>query len=158
MHYRAFIGSLIYLLSKRVDLSFTVHKLAKFSANPGKVNFEGLIHLLVYVRGNKTLVLKYYKDVNGAPVTDLLRKASIKTENRLMPFTDSIWQDCPDTGRITGAYIIFYQGGKIGHSTHIPGPVAQSSAKSKYNAACTAGMDLAHFRILIHELLKNYLT
>ena len=28
-----------------------------------------------------------------------------------MAFSDSVWQDCPDTGRSTGAYIIFYQGG-----------------------------------------------
>ena len=42
IHYRACIGSLIYLLSTRVDLSFAVHKLAKFSANCGKVHFEGL--------------------------------------------------------------------------------------------------------------------
>ena len=40
IHYRACIGSLIYLLSTRMDLSFAVHKLAKFSANPGKVHFE----------------------------------------------------------------------------------------------------------------------
>ena len=46
IHYRACIGSLIYLLSTRVDLSFSVHKLAKFSANAGKVRFEGLVHLL----------------------------------------------------------------------------------------------------------------
>ena len=46
IHYRACIGSLIYLLSTIVDLSFAVHKLAKFSANPGKVYCEGLIHLL----------------------------------------------------------------------------------------------------------------
>ena len=46
IHYRACIGSLIYLLSTKVDLIFAVHKLAKFSANTGKVHFEGLIHLL----------------------------------------------------------------------------------------------------------------
>ena len=40
INYRACIGSLIYLLSTRVDLSFAVHNLAKFSANPGKVHFE----------------------------------------------------------------------------------------------------------------------
>ena len=39
IHYRAFIGSLIYLLSTRVELGFSVHKLAKFSVNPGKVHF-----------------------------------------------------------------------------------------------------------------------
>ena len=37
------------------------------------------------------------------------------------------WQDCPDTGRSTGAYIISYQGGPIDHGTHVPGPVAKSS-------------------------------
>ena len=55
IHYRICIGSLIYLLSTRVELSFAVHKLAKFSANLGKVNFEGLMHLLRYIRYNKTL-------------------------------------------------------------------------------------------------------
>ena len=58
IHYRSCIGYLIYLLSTRVDLSFAVHKLAKFSANPGKVNFEGSVHLLRYIRDNKTLGLK----------------------------------------------------------------------------------------------------
>ena len=58
IHYRDCIGSLIYLLSTRVELSFAVHKLAKFSANPGKVHFEGLVHLLGYIRDNKTLGLK----------------------------------------------------------------------------------------------------
>ena len=72
-----------------------------------------------------------------------------------MDFSDSSWQDCPDTGRSTGAYNIFYQGGPIDHDTHVPGPVAQSSAESDYNAACTAGMALAHFRMLIHELLNE---
>ena len=40
IHYRAYIGSLIYLLSTRVDLRFAVHMLAKFSENPGKVHFD----------------------------------------------------------------------------------------------------------------------
>ena len=118
-----------------MDLSFAVHKLATFSANPGNVNFEGLVHLLRYIRDNNTLGLKYYADLNDAPVTDLLRQANIKTKNHLMAFSDSSWQDCPDTGRRTGAYIIFYQGGPIDHGTHVPGPVAQYSSESEYNAA-----------------------
>ena len=111
-----------------MDLSFAVHKLENFSANPGKVHFEGLIHLLGYIRDNKTLGLKYYADLNDLPVNDLLRQAIIKTNNNLMYFSDSSWQYCPDTGRSAGAYIIIYQGGPIDHVTHVPGPVAQSSA------------------------------
>ena len=69
-----------------MDLSFAVHNLAKFSANPGKVHFEGLVHLLRYIRDNKTLGLKYYADLNDAPVTDLLRQANINTKNHWMAF------------------------------------------------------------------------
>ena len=72
-----------------------------------------------------------------------------------MNVSDPSWQDCPDTGRSTGANIIFYQAGPIDHRTNGPGPVAQSSAESEYNAACTTGMALAHFRMLIHELLNK---
>ena len=46
IHYRYCIGSFIYLLYTRVDLSFAVHKLEKFTLNPGKAHFEGLVHLL----------------------------------------------------------------------------------------------------------------
>ena len=75
--------------------------------------------------------LKYYADINDAPVTDLLRQASIKTENHLMSFSDSSWQYCPDTGISTVSYIIFYHGGPIDHDTHVPVPVAQSSVESE---------------------------
>ena len=74
------------------------------------------------------MVFKYYADMKNAPLSDLLIQASINTENQFMGFSDSSWQDCPDTGRITGECIIFYQGGQIDHGTHVPVPVAQSSA------------------------------
>ena len=153
--YKSCIGSLIYLIYTRVNLSFSVHKLANFSSNPGKVNFEGLVHLLRYIRHNKTLGLKYYDDVKDAPLSDLLRQYNIKTKNQLMAFSDFIWKDCPFTGRIIWAYIIFYQGRPIYHGTPVPGPVSESIAESEYNAACTEGMYLSHFRMLIHELLSK---
>ena len=60
------------------------------------------------------------------------------------------------TGRSTGGYIIFYQGGTIDHGANVQGPYAQSFSQSYYNEACTAGVALAHSRMLIHELLiKN---
>ena len=109
-----------------------------------------------YIRENKTLGLKYCADFNDASVSDLLRQAIIKTKNHLMAFFGSSWQDFPDTGRNIGACIIFYQGGPIDHGTHVPGPIAQSSAEREYNEACTSVMALAHFRMLIHGLLNKY--
>ena len=102
-----------------------------------------------------TLGLKYYADNNDAQVSDMLRQAIIKTENHDMDFSEDIWKAFPDTGRITGAYIIFYQGRTIDHGTHVPGTFSQSSAKSQYNETFTARMALAHFRMLIHELFNK---
>ena len=136
-------------------LSFSVHKSAKFSSNPAKVHFKGLVYQLRYIRDNKTLGLQYYADINDTPLSGLLRQTSINNKNQLMVLYDYSWKDCPDTGRSTGAYLIFYQGGPIDHGTYVPGTVAQSSAESGYNASGTAGMDSAHFRMLINELLNN---
>ena len=55
IHYRACVGSLIFLLSERVDFCFQVHSLAKFSSNPGKLNRGVLVHLLRYIGGNNNL-------------------------------------------------------------------------------------------------------
>ena len=93
--------------------------------------------------------------MKDSPLSNLLRQVNIKTENQLMAFSDYSWQYCPDTSRSTGSYVIFYQGGTIEHVTHVTGPVAQQCAESEYNAACTTVMSLAHFRMLINELLNK---
>ena len=55
-----------------------MHKLEKFSANPGKLHFEGLVHLLKYIRDNKTLGLKYYANIDDAPVSTYWDKLVLK--------------------------------------------------------------------------------
>ena len=114
-----------------------------------------MVHLFRYIKDNENLGLEYYADMNDAPLSDLSRQASINNENQFMDFYNSSWKYCPETGRSTGEYSIFYQSGPIDHITHVPVPVAQSSAESEYNAACTAGMALARFRVLINELLNK---
>ena len=64
-----------------------------------------------------------------------------------MDLSDYSCQYCPDTGRSTGAYIIFYQYGILDHGTHVPGTLDQSSAESEYNAACTVEMAQAYLRM-----------
>ena len=120
-------------------MSFSVHKLETFSPNPGKVHFDGLVHLLRYIRDSKTLGLKYYADMKYVTLSDLLRQSIITNKNQLMAFSDSSWQYCTDTGRSTGAYINFDQGRPIANGTHITGPVVHSSEESEYNTACTTG-------------------
>ena len=148
IHYIACVGSLIFVFPTRVDLC------EKFSSNLSKVHFDCLVHMFRYIRDNKNLGLKYAR-IEDSHLSNLLRQASIKTENQMMLFSDSICQDCPDNGRRTGAYIVLYQGGPIDHCTHVTGPVAQSSDESEYNASCTALLSPANFRMLNNILLKK---
>ena len=54
IYYRAYIGSLIYLLSTRVDLSFAVHKLAKFKQTLVKYTLK-YWYIFLYTLGEKRL-------------------------------------------------------------------------------------------------------
>ena len=87
-----------------------------------------MVHFLIYIRLNKTLVFNYYSDIKDATLSELLIQANIKTKNWLMVFSDYSWKYFPDTGRITGAYIIFYQDGPIYHGTHVPVTIALHDA------------------------------
>ena len=72
IHYSACVVSLIYIFNTRVDLYFSVNKLAKFSSNSGKLSFEGLVQFLRYIRYNKNLGLIYYANIEDATLSDLL--------------------------------------------------------------------------------------
>ena len=79
------------------------------------------------------MVLRYYEKIGDATIYELSRQVIFNNEKKLMVFSVSIWQDFPYTGISTVSYILFYQGGQIGHFTHVPGPVDQYSAESEYN-------------------------
>ena len=78
-------------------------QVGKVFINPGKVHFESLVHLLICIRDNKNLGLRYYSNIENVPLSNFLIQASIKTENQLMVLYGSRWQDYTDTVRSTGA-------------------------------------------------------
>ena len=91
IQYWSCVVLLNFLVSTRVDLCFAAHKLEDFSSNPGKVQIEGLVHLLRYVWDNKNLGLKYYAKIEDTFKSYILIHAIIKNENQLMMFYDSRW-------------------------------------------------------------------
>ena len=125
------------------------------SSNPSKVHFDGLVHLLRYIRDNKNLGLKYYSKIEYVPIYELLIQDITKMDNQLVVLSYSSWHDWPDTGRSKGAYTVFYQGGPIDNCTHVSGTVVQYSAESEYNAACNAENSLSIFRMLNNEFLNK---
>ena len=56
-----------------------------------KVHFEELVHLLRYIRDNKTFGLNYYADMKDVPLSDILIQDNINIENQLMALSDYSW-------------------------------------------------------------------
>ena len=152
MECSSIIGSLIYLLNTRPDITFAVTKLAKFMRVPGQEHFRALTHVLQYLRDNSNYGITFYRVIEDSPIHQLLEQAGEKNVKQLFGMHDSSWQDCPDTGRSTGAFVLFSQGGAVDYNTFVPSPVAMSSAEAEYNAGAMAGMTMAHIRMLQNKL------
>ena len=84
----------------------------------------GSLYKLKFINGvrgylNNKKIIEYTWDPTASMSTLLYFLADTAKHkvrvNQLLVFYDSIWRDCPDTVRITGAYIVFYQGVPIDH-------------------------------------------
>ena len=112
-------------------------------------------HILHHVECHHLVGLSFYADLLDAPVAQLLFEYNIDSSVPLIAYSDSSWQDCPDTGRSTGAYLIFMQGGVIDAASFMPDPVALSSAEAEYNTCRVAGTAANACDMLVQELRGN---
>jgi hypothetical protein len=151
--YASVIGMLIYSMNTFFYLHFSIRKLAKFMVRPGRLHHAAAAHLLRHLRCNtRTGGITYYSNLSKAPVTMLLASIGAPTNFPIVMFTDSSWQDCPDTSRSTGCYLVFSQGGLVDGASFVPDPVALSSAEAEYQIAAFGVSGCEHTRQLFQEL------
>ena len=148
------VSSLLYAaLNTRPDILWITNKLAKSSNCPGLKDYEALLHVFGYLRKYPDYGLKFYSDVSQSPVHQICHKHKIKP-SEIIGFSDTSWQDCPDTGRSTCGYKIFVQGGLVDAQSTMPIPVALSSAEAEYMGACNLGAMVCHLRDLKYDFEK----
>ena len=154
LNYRSIIGALLYVsCCTRPDITYAVNKLAKFSNNPGVTHFRAILHLIGFIKGNSNKGIKFYASIKDSPIFKILQENNIQiTEDTVIVFSDSSWNDCIDTGRSTGGYIGLNQGGAVDYGSHLPVPVAMSSGEAEYISAAVACMRASHLRMLIYDL------
>ena len=153
LHFCSAVCTLIYLAyNTRADILFAVCKLAKACVCPGDVDFRALICLIGYLRRRPYYALKFYPDGTSNPVYEICRHHYISYSD-LIIFSDASWQDCPDTGRSTVSYMIFYNGALIEANSTMLTPIAMSTSEAEYMAACSATMATAHIRMLLYDMM-----
>jgi hypothetical protein len=107
------IGSLIWLMNTFVKLSLVIRMLATYMQYPGKQHFIYLRHLLNHTQCHRcSRGIKFYSNTKLSPLHQLMIDSgnSEHAEAPIIQFTDSSFQDCPDTSRSTGGHLSFVQG------------------------------------------------
>jgi hypothetical protein len=151
LHFRSAVCSILYLaFGTRPDIMFITCKLSKACHEPGIKDYEALLWLFGYLRKYPDYAIKFYHDVKQSPIYQIAKTQNIP-QGELTGFCDASWQDCPDTGRSTVGELIYCQGGIVHARSHVPVPVAMSSAEAEYVAACSACMAASHLRMLLYD-------
>ena len=145
------VSSLLYAaLNTRPDILWITNKLAKSSSDPGMRDFEALLHVFGYLRCFQDYGLKFYAKLEESPIYDICKRNNVEMTD-IVGFSDTSWQDCPDTGRSTCGYKIFVQGGLVDAQSTMPVPVALSSAEAEYMGACNLASMICHLRELKYD-------
>ena len=129
LNFRSAVCSLLYLaLATRPDITFIICKLSKACITPGIKDYEALMWTLGYLRKRPNYGLKFYSNYQSTPVFKLLMANKINP-TELIAFSDSSWQDCPDTSRSTQGNLCFFNGSLIDVNSSMATLVAMSSPK-----------------------------
>ena len=146
------VSSLLYAaLNTRCDILWITNKLAKSSSNPGIKDFEALLHVFGYLRQFPDYAIRFYADPTKSPVYDICKRNNLKAST-IVGFSDSSWQDCPDTGRSTCGFKVFLNGNIVDAQSTLPVPVALSTAEAEYMGACGLGAMVCHIGDLCYDL------
>lgn len=138
--YRKLIGSLIWLLNTRCDLSFPVSLLAGFMGKPLLIHWHAGLRILRYLKTTPALGLFYEADTKDS------------TSLSIYGWTDSDWAGDVDHRRSTTGYCFTLGSGAISWSSKKQPTVSLSSTEAEYRAACTSTCEVVWLRRLLGEL------
>jgi hypothetical protein len=99
--YRHLVGSLVYLVVTRPDISYPVHILSQFVSAPPTVHYSHLLRVLCYLCGTITRRLFFP------------RSSSLQ----LQCYSDATWASDPTDRRSLSAYCVFLGGSLIAWKT-----------------------------------------
>ena len=133
--YRKIVGSLIYLMITRPDLSYTVGLESQFMQAPKKPHLDAVRRTLRYVRATLDHALFY---AAGVPV-------------ELYGYTDADWAGSVTDRRSTSGFMFSLGSAAITWSSKKQPTVALSSTEAEYRGAAIATCEVAW----LHKLLMD---
>ena len=139
--YRAILGSVMWgQLATRPDLSFAASLLARFQINPGLDHWNGLLHVIGYIKNTMDYGLTYYRDSTLSPVA----------------YVDADYGGCRDTRRSTSGYVFIMAGGPVTWSSKRQTTVALSTVEAEYVAMSRCAQQMTWMQSWLGEANIKY--
>ncbi|KAK4383223.1 Retrovirus-related Pol polyprotein from transposon TNT 1-94 [Sesamum angolense] len=136
IEYSRIIGSLMYIMNcTRPDIAYAVNKLSRFTSNPSKDHWKGLIRVLRYLKYTSNYGLHYtiYPAV-------------------LEGYSDANWiSDSKDT-KSTSGYVFTIGGGAVSWKPSKQTCIARSTMESQFIALDKAGEEAEWLRNFLEDI------
>ena len=141
LFYQTIVGSLIYLVvTTRVDIAFTVSKLAQFMNNPSPIHHAVAEHCLLYLWGTKYLGIQYRRDG-----TDEGPEAFICA-------SDASFADNSIDRKSSQAFVMKLFGGPVAWKANKQDTVTTSSTEAELLAMTSAAREMCSMKRLFDGL------
>ena len=136
--YRQLIGSLMYLVNTRLDISFVVNFLRQFMVDPRRVHWTVAKHILRYIRGTMEYGLVYE------------RRGTVQ----LAGFTDVDWAGCVEDRKSTSGCCFSIGSGVVSWFSRKQKSIALRSTEAEYMAASMVACEGMGLRKLLAGLFE----
>lgn len=141
--YRRLIGRFLYPTLTRPDITYVVHRLSQFLAQPREPHMLAVNKVLQYIKGSTGKWIFFPSEF------DLQIKS----------FCDPDWAGCPDTRRSLTGYSVFLEEASVSWRSIKQGVVSRSSVEAKYRAMTSVTCEITWVLQLIKDLkIKSFKT
>jgi len=126
---------LLYLTLSRPDITFVVHKLSQFLAQPRAPHLYAAHHLLRYLKNSLGQGLFF----------------SASSLLQLKAFSDADWGSCAETRRSVTGFCVFLGDSLVSWKAKRQSTISRSSAEAEYHAMLATTSELVRLKQLLQE-------
>ena len=131
------ISSLLYIIPGiKVDITFTIIKLTRYTSNPSNIHFITIKLVYKYLKDIKDYRITYYKDNN----------------HFISGYYDADYARDIITTKSTSEYLILLVGGIINWKSKLQSIIAQSTTEAEYIVINAVIKEAIYIKALLEEL------